>query len=203
MFPLLRNVWMKALSVLLISFEQNVINEWSWYKNVCLAAPNWILQNITNVDLTWPVTPNWAEVKFWRCHFWAILGISRLVLTRETRRREIRNRCYIVSKISNLMLMVGKYCKINVKTRLIYFDIASSSEYQGFPSYSDDTSFGLPELCTSPTCSSCDTTRSPTGPNSSPTPDSWLRFASLLPTLLPASPLPLLLYSMQSSNAPE
>ena len=37
-----------------------------------------------------------------------------------------------VSKISNLMLMVSKYCKINVKTRLIYFDIASSSEYQGF-----------------------------------------------------------------------
>ena len=36
-----------------------------------------------------------------------------------------------VSKISNLMLMVGKYCKINVKTRLIYFDFASSSEYQG------------------------------------------------------------------------
>ena len=36
-----------------------------------------------------------------------------------------------VSKISNLML-IGKYCKINVKTRLIYFDIASSSEYQGF-----------------------------------------------------------------------
>ena len=29
------------------------------------------------------------------------------------------------------MLMVGKYCKINVKTRLIYFDIASSSENQG------------------------------------------------------------------------
>ena len=29
-----------------------------------------------------------------------------------------------VSKISNLMLMAGKYCKINVKTRLIYFDIA-------------------------------------------------------------------------------
>ena len=36
-----------------------------------------------------------------------------------------------VSKISNLMLMVGKYRKIKVKTRLIYFDIASSSEYQG------------------------------------------------------------------------
>ena len=36
-----------------------------------------------------------------------------------------------VRKISNLMLMVGKYCKINVKTRLIYFDIASSSENQG------------------------------------------------------------------------
>ena len=36
-----------------------------------------------------------------------------------------------VSKISNLMLMVGRYCKINVRTRLIYFDIASSSEYEG------------------------------------------------------------------------
>ena len=33
------------------------------------------------------------------------------------------------------MLMVGKYCKINVKTRLIYFDIASSSEYQGFAKF--------------------------------------------------------------------
>ena len=39
---------------------------------------------------------------------------------------------YNVSKISNLMLMVDKYCKINVKARWIYFDIASSSEYQGF-----------------------------------------------------------------------
>ena len=29
---------------------------------------------------------------------------------------------YNVSKISNLMLMVDNYCKINVKARWIYFD---------------------------------------------------------------------------------
>ena len=87
---LFRNVWMKALSVLPISFEQNVIDEWCWYQNVCLVAPNRMIPNITNVDLTWPGDTKLGGGQILKLTFWAKLGITRFISTRETRTRCIR-----------------------------------------------------------------------------------------------------------------
>ena len=43
-----------------------------------------MLPNMTNFDLIWSVTPNWAGGQILKLAFWAKLGINQFVSTRET-----------------------------------------------------------------------------------------------------------------------
>ena len=68
----------------LITLEPNDTDECKWHQCVCLIAPNRMICNMTQFDLTWP----WPQVKFSNWPFGVKMGIIWIVLTIETQRRQ-------------------------------------------------------------------------------------------------------------------
>ena len=102
----------------LITLEPDDTDEWKWHQCVCLIAPNRMICNMTQFDLTWP----WPQVKFSNWPFGVKMGIIRIVLTRETQRRQNHrprpNRSEVMNekrKLKNLVFEFGKHWPLEVK----------------------------------------------------------------------------------------